>query len=78
MGLSSHMANILKTQSAIVELHKQRIQKGGEEHTKLPSAPDYTVYENDSFDLLNTAKGTPKDRLHSRRRTRPFFCVGSC
>ena len=73
-SLSSHMAKMLKTQSAMIELHKQRIQKSDEKHTKLPSAPDYTVFENGSFVLLDPASGTAKNRLHSCR-TGPFLVL---
>ena len=33
----------------MIELYKQRIQKGDEEHTKLPSALGYTVFDDDEF-----------------------------
>ena len=65
-SLSSHIVKMLKTQSAMIELHKQRIQKGDKEHTKLPSTPDYTVFENGLLVLLNPASGTEKNRLQLR------------
>ena len=56
----------------MIELHKQRIQKGDEEQTKLLSAPVYTDLEDGSFVLLDPASGYARNRLHSRR-TGPFF-----
>ena len=58
----------------MLKTHKQRIQKGDEEHTKLPSAPDYTVFETSSFVLLDLVSGTAKNRLNSRR-TEPFLVL---
>jgi hypothetical protein len=49
--LSTEMSDMLKTQSLMIELHKQRIAKGDIEHTS--GTADYTVFEDGSYVLLD-------------------------
>ena len=71
--LSTHMAKMLKTQSIMIELHRERIQKGDAEHTAT-GKKSYTVFEDGSYVLLDPASGKPKGRLHARR-TGPYLVM---
>ena len=61
------MANLLKTQSEIIERHRQIIQKGDQAHTSEKKAAKYAVFETGFYVLLELATGKPKNRLHFRK-----------
>ena len=65
--LSTHMANLLKIQSEMIERHRQIIQKGDKAHTSDAETSKYTVFETGTYMLLEPATGKPKDKLHSRK-----------
>jgi hypothetical protein len=67
-SLSSEIADMLKIQSTMIDLHKQRILYGDQEHTVESVAANYTVFDNDSYVLLEPATGKPKNRLHCRKQ----------
>jgi hypothetical protein len=73
--LSTHLAKMLKTQSTMIELHKQRIMIGDKEHTEKSDSVSHTVFETGSYVLLDPASGKPKSRLHSRKAG-PYKVVG--
>jgi hypothetical protein len=72
-SLGPHMAKMLKTQSTMMELHRERLQKGDEEHLEKGSS-EYTQFDVGAYVLLDPASGKPKDRLHSRRMG-PFLVL---
>ena len=43
-SLNTHMANLLKTQSKMIEHHGQVIQKGDQVHTSEKETTKYTVF----------------------------------
>jgi transposase InsO family protein len=72
-SLSTHMVQMLKTQSLMIQLHEERLKRGDVEHAE-QGPREYTVFEDGSYVLLDPATGKPKDRLHSRRLG-PFLVV---
>ena len=58
-SLSTHMAELLKTQSGMIERHKQITQKGDITHTSDTESAKYTVFNTDSYVLLEPATGKP-------------------
>ena len=74
-SLSTHMANLLKIQSEMIERHRQIIQKGDKAHTFEAETSKYTVFETNTYMLLEQATGKPKDMLHSRKLD-PFLVLG--
>jgi len=74
-SLSTQMARMLREQSIMIELHRERIEKGDAEHTQTQQSVSYTEFADDSYVLLEPATGKPKDRLHSRRLG-PFLVLG--
>ena len=66
-SLSTHMTELLKTQSDMIECHKQIIQKVDINHTLKTASAKYTVFDTGSNVLFEPATGKPKDRLHSRK-----------
>ena len=69
-SLSTHMAKMLRTQSTMIQLHWELIEKGDISHINFDSSEEYTVFEDGIYVLLEPATGKPKDRLHS------FFNIG--
>ena len=53
------MANLLKTQSKIIERHSQIIHKGDQAHTSEKEAAKYAVFETGSYVLLEPATRKP-------------------
>ena len=66
-SLSTHMANLLKIQSEMIERHRQIIQKGDKAHTSDAETSKYTVFETGTYMFLEPATGKPKDKLRSRK-----------
>ena len=52
-SLSTHMAELIKTQSDMIERHKQIIQKGDIDHTSESASTKYTVFDTGSYVLLD-------------------------
>ena len=54
-----------KTQSEMIKLHKQVIQKGDQPQTSETNTAKYTVFETGWHVLLEPATEKPNDRFHS-------------
>ena len=66
-SLSTHMTELLKTQSDMIERHKQIIKKVDINHTLKTASAKYTVFDTGSNVFFEPTTGKPKDRLHSRK-----------